>query len=39
MKRIMLIGDSIRMGYQEQVKALLGSGYEIWTPEENARLP
>lgn len=37
MKRIMLIGDSIRMGYQEQVKALLGSSYEIWTPEENAR--
>lgn len=37
MKRIMLIGDSIRMGYQEQLRQMLGSGYEVWAPEENAR--
>jgi isoamyl acetate esterase len=35
MKRVILIGDSIRMGYQETVKAELGSAVELWSPTEN----
>lgn len=35
MKKIVLIGDSIRMGYQETVRAELSDVAEIWAPEEN----
>jgi lysophospholipase L1-like esterase len=34
-KRIALIGDSIRLGYQEIVRELLTERAEIWSPEEN----
>jgi len=38
MKRIMLKGDSIRLSYQDAVKALLAEdGCEIWSPPENGR--
>lgn len=36
-KKVLLIGDSIRLGYQEQVRALLGNGVEVYAPEENCR--
>jgi lysophospholipase L1-like esterase len=35
MKRVVLIGDSIRMGYQDTVRAELGSAAEVWSPSEN----
>jgi lysophospholipase L1-like esterase len=35
MKRVILIGDSIRMGYQSTVQELLGRQAEIWAPQEN----
>ena len=35
MKNIILIGDSIRMGYQETVKEQLADIAEVWAPEEN----
>lgn len=37
MKKVMLLGDSIRMGYQNEVAKNLGAGYELWKPEENGR--
>lgn len=35
MKEIILLGDSIRMYYQESVKKLLGEDYNISAPNEN----
>lgn len=37
MTRVMLICDSIRMGYQDEVKKELGSSYLVWSSDENAR--
>ena len=36
-KRVMLIGDSIRLLYQDRVAELLGDGYEVVWPSENGR--
>ena len=35
--RVLLIGDSIRMFYQEEVISQLGEGYEVYSPKENCR--
>ena len=35
MKTIVLIGDSIRMGYQEKVREQLADWAYVWVPEEN----
>lgn len=35
MKAVVLIGDSIRMGYQETVRRELSDWAEVWGPEEN----
>ncbi|MEI7832960.1 MAG: GDSL-type esterase/lipase family protein [bacterium] len=35
MKNVILIGDSIRMGYQETVTKELADVAEVWGPEEN----
>ena len=37
MKRVLLIGDSIRMGYDQYVKLALEGSAEVWYPEENCR--
>lgn len=37
MKKILLLGDSIRMGYQNEVKELLKDEYEVVFPQENGR--
>ena len=37
MKKVMLIGDSIRLGYQAKVTALLAGEATITGPEENCR--
>lgn len=37
MKKTLLIGDSIRMGYCGFVKALLAGEAEVFFPEENGR--
>ena len=37
MKNVLLIGDSIRLGYQRKVGELLGSNVKIYAPEENCR--
>jgi len=37
MKRVMLIGDSIRLGYQDKVAALLGGEATLNSPAENCR--
>ena len=37
MKKVLLLGDSIRMGYQAYVKDLLKDEYEVVFPEENGR--
>jgi hypothetical protein len=37
MKKVLLIGDSIRMSYQAQVKLALAAEAEVVWPEENAR--
>lgn len=34
---VLLIGDSIRMNYQEQVGLQLGDGYSVWGTEDNGR--
>ena len=36
-KNVLLIGDSIRLGYQAQVRELLGNKVEVYAPEENCR--
>jgi len=35
MKTVVLIGDSIRMGYQETVRAELAGLADVWGPEDN----
>jgi lysophospholipase L1-like esterase len=35
MKTIVLIGDSIRMGYQETVRTQLSGWAEVWAPADN----
>ena len=35
MQKVVLIGDSIRMGYQEVVRRALAGAAEIWSPEQN----
>ena len=37
MKKIVLIGDSIRMGYDKYVKEALADAAEVYYPEENCR--
>jgi len=37
MKEVLLLGDSIRMFYQERVKELLGGEYNVSGPAENGR--
>lgn len=37
MKKVMLIGDSIRRGYQAYVSEELGDKYEVWGSEDNNR--
>ena len=37
MKKVLLLGDSIRMGYQNDVKDLLNGEYEVLCPEDNGR--
>jgi isoamyl acetate esterase len=35
MHRVVLIGDSIRMGYQEEARRALGTAVTLWAPAEN----
>ncbi len=35
MKKVVLIGDSIRMGYQDTVTRELAKSAEVWAPEQN----
>jgi lysophospholipase L1-like esterase len=35
MKGVVLVGDSIRMGYEATVRSQLAGLAEVWTPEEN----
>ena len=35
--KVLLIGDSIRMFYQNEVISLLGEDYEVFAPKENCR--
>lgn len=35
MKKVALIGDSIRMGYQEKVRTELDNWADVWGPEQN----
>ena len=37
MKKIILLGDSIRLSYGDRVRKLLGEGYTVWQPEDNCR--
>ena len=37
MKKVLLLGDSIRMGYQQFVKEELADEYEVRYPEDNGR--
>ena len=37
MKKVLLLGDSIRMGYQAYVRDLLREEYEVIFPEDNGR--
>ena len=37
MKKIVLLGDSIRLGYGRRVAELLGEGYTVWQPDDNCR--
>jgi lysophospholipase L1-like esterase len=37
MKKIVLIGDSIRMGYEPTVREELSGAAEIWAPESNGQ--
>ena len=36
-KKIVLLGDSIRLGYGKFVPEMLGEYYEVWQPEDNCR--
>ena len=35
--KVLLLGDSIRMFYEKEVKTLLGEEYEVFSPSENCR--
>ena len=37
MKKIILLGDSIRLSYQSRVCELLSDGYTVWGPDDNCR--
>lgn len=37
MKKIILLGDSIRLSYQSRVCELLGSDFAVWGPDDNCR--
>lgn len=37
MQNVLLLGDSIRLFYQDKVKEKLGSDYKVMSPEENCR--
>ena len=37
MKKVFLLGDSIRENYQEKVIEKLGEGYQVFYPDENCR--
>ena len=37
MKKIILLGDSILLSYQNRVRELLGDGYTVWGPDDNGR--
>ncbi len=37
MKKIVLLGDSIRLGYAPYVEEALGAGYEVVSPPDNGR--
>lgn len=37
MKQLLLLGDSIRLGYQEEVAGLLANEYEVWGSPDNGR--
>ena len=37
MKKIILLGDSIRLSYQSRVSELLGSDFAVWGPDDNCR--
>ena len=37
MKRVMLLGDSIRMMTEAKVREKLGADFEVWSPEKNCR--
>ena len=37
MKKVILLGDSIRLSYGNRVRELLGEGYTVWQPEDNCR--
>ena len=37
MKKIVLLGDSIRLAYGQYVPDILGEEYEVWQPADNCR--
>ena len=37
MKKVVLLGDSIRLFYAPRVIELLGDEYQVWTPTDNCR--
>ena len=37
MKKIILLGDSIRLSYGSRVSELLGSDFAVWGPDDNCR--
>ena len=37
MKKVVLLGDSIRMSYGPQVAEMLGEGFDVWQPQDNCR--
>ena len=37
MKNVLLIGDSVRLGYQARVAEILGEDVKVYAPEENCR--
>ena len=37
MKKIILLGDSIRLSYQHRVTELLGPDFTVWGPDDNSR--
>ena len=36
-KKVVLLGDSIRLAYGQHVPAMLGDAYEVWQPTDNCR--